>query len=162
MSFDVAVIETLNGGDVQIKGSDLALVFGLENMIYLAMFGGNVEQSTEAEVPVQSFDWWGNRLLFRDTPSAQFNSETERTLNNTPLTSAGRVTIENAIKKDLEFLEDFGATVEVKVSIVATDRINVSIRVVFEAKGEKIIIINFKKKADGDFFIADFNNDFYL
>lgn len=159
---DVAVIETLNGGDLQLKGNDLGLVYSIENMIYLALFGGNVEASTEIDIPEQSLDWWANRLLFRDTPSAQFNSLTERTLNTTPLTSAGRITIENAIKKDLEFFEEFGATVTVSVSIVATDRINVSIKVSIPASGAKIVIINFRKKTDGDWFIDDFNDDFFL
>lgn len=162
-TFDLAIIETLNGGDLQQKGNDLAVVNGIENMIYLALFGGNLEASTQSNiVQAQSFDYWANSLLMLNTPSQQFNSETERTINSTALTSSGRVLIENAIKKDLEFFSDLGATIEVTVDIVATDKIKVSIRVTLPQQQTTITIINFRKSSDGDFFILDFNDDFFL
>lgn len=159
---DVAIVETGNGGDLQLLGNDLELVFGYENNPYLAMFGGNIEQSTEnKEVNLQSFDWWANALLMPSNQSIQMNSIVERTINSTPLTSSGRVLIENAIKKDLEFMSDF-AKVEVSVTIVSTDRINVKIIVKQSDASQKITIVNFRKTTDGDFFILDFNNDFNL
>lgn len=162
MPVDIALIETGNGGDLQMKGSDLALVFGLENMPYMAMFGGNVEQSTKAKVvEVESFDWWGNNLLMPYDPKNQFNSLCERYINTIPLTSEGRVLIENGIKSDLEFFRGI-ATVSVTVSIVATDRLDVKIIVNQNLKNEQIIIINFKKSSSGDFWILDFNNDFLI
>lgn len=160
--FDLSVIETLNGGDVQQVGNDLAVVYSIENMIYLGMFGGNVEASTDnASVQIESFDYWGNTLLMFNNPSQQFNSLTERTINTTPLTSSGRVLIENAIKKDLEFFKDLGGTVTVNVEIVATDKIKVRIRVELNNQ-QQITIINFRKSLDGDFFILDFNDDFLI
>jgi hypothetical protein len=37
---------------------------GIENMPYLGMFGGNIEESTVNKVEkLQSFDWWGNNLI---------------------------------------------------------------------------------------------------
>lgn len=163
MSFDLAVIESDgNGGDLQMVGNDLAVVRGIENMPYLGMFGGNVEQVTKNKVDeVESFDWWGNNLLMPANQSIQFNSITEKALNSTPLTSSGRVIIENAIKKDLQFLAD-SATIEVTVTIVSTDRINVKIKIAQKTGSEKVTIINFKKSANGDFFLLDFNNDFFL
>lgn len=160
---DFALLETGNGGDLLLQGSDLVVVEGIQNMPYLAMFGGNIEQDTKNKVTEeQSFDWWGNNLLMPNNQSIQFNSITERVINNTPLTSQGRVTIENAIKTDLKFLQDLGAEVSVSVSITATDRIDVNIKINQPAGGSRIIIINFKKKSDGDFYIFDFNDDFYI
>lgn len=161
MTFDLAILETGNGGDLQIIGSDLAVVKGIENMPYLGMFGGNVEQSTTSVLVADSKDWWGNRLLMESNQSIQFNSIVEKALNTTSLTSAGRVIIENAIKEDLKFLSP-QATVEVSVTIVATDRINVKIKVGINVGGEQIIIINFRKSVDGDWFLTDFNNDFLI
>lgn len=159
--FDLAIIETGNGGDLQLVGNDLAVVGSIENMPYLGMFGGNVEQST-SDVPVaDAKDWWGNALLMKSDPSIQFNSTVERTINNTGLTSSGRVTIENAIKNDLQFLAP-QATITVNVVIESDDRLNVSIKIVLNNNSEQITIINFKKSSDGDFFILDFNNDFFL
>lgn len=163
MAFDLAIIETGNGGDIKIEGQDVAVVRSIENMPYLAMFGGNVEESTTTKIYVaQSFDWWANNLLMLANTAIQMNSTVERTLNTTPLTSAGRVLIENAIKKDLEFFQAEGATVEVTVEIVSTDRINVTLKITQSGSQEKIRVINFKKQSDGDWFILDFNNDFYL
>jgi hypothetical protein len=163
MPFDLAIIETGNGGDLQLAGSDLGVVFAGENMPYLAMFGGNVEQSTPSKVTqAQSFDWWGNNLFMISTPSAQFNSEVERALRNTPLTSSGRIIIENAIKSDLKFLSQMGAKVTVSVEIVSDDRIDVTLRVVQDQQTEQVRVINFKKKSDGDWYLFDFNNDFLV
>lgn len=160
--WDLAIISTDNGGDVQLKGNDLVVVNGTENMLYLGMFGGNVEQVTNnTVVEVESFDWWGNNLFMPSEKAIQFNSIVEKTLNSTALTSSGRAIIENAIKKDLEFFSPFG-TVEVTVTIVATDRIDVTIKTKQNQGQATITVINFKKKASGDWFILDFNNDFFF
>lgn len=160
--FDLAIVETGSGGDIQILGNDLAVVVGIENMPYLCMFGGNIEQSTiDNQVVEFSKDWWGNSLLMNSNPSIQMNSIVERTLNNTPLTSSGRLIIENAIKSDLEFLTPIiGSPVEVSVAIISDDRIDVSLRIKF-AKETRVTVIKFKKQTDGDFSIFDFNDDFY-
>ncbi|KKM20617.1 hypothetical protein LCGC14_1643660 [marine sediment metagenome] len=126
---DLEVIESGNGGDLVQKGNDLSQIFGFQNMPYLALFGGNVEASTPVErIPSeQAFDWWGNFLL-SNKPEVQFNSLTERTLNNVAVNSSGRLEIENAVKKDLEFMSTF-AEVSVDVSIVSTDRVRILITV---------------------------------
>jgi hypothetical protein len=58
--FDLAIIETGDGGDYQLKGNDLAVVNGSENMPYIAMFGGNIEATLNNIVQDQSLDYWGN------------------------------------------------------------------------------------------------------
>jgi hypothetical protein len=162
--FDLAVIESDgNGGDVQLLGNDLAVIKGVENQIFLALFGGNIEQSTvnNNSTEADSKDFWGNKLFLPNEPNLQFNSETERVLNNTPLTSSGRTIIESAVKKDLDFFTDFG-TVDITVDIVSDDRLNINIKAIQQIQKEKIIIVKLKKKATGDWFIMDFNNDFYF
>ncbi len=126
---DLEVIESGNGGDLVQKGNDLSFIFGFQNMPYLALFGGNVKASTPVEpIPSeQAFDWWGNSLL-SNKPEAQFNSLTERTLNNIAVNSAGRLEIENVVKKDLEFMTTF-AKVSVDVSIVSTDRVRILVTI---------------------------------
>jgi hypothetical protein len=161
---DLAVIETGNGGDIQLEGNDLALVFGIENMPYLGMFGGNPLQSTNNTVTEeQSLDWWGNSLFMPSSQSNQFNSTVERIINTTPLTSAGRIVIENAIKDDLDFLTQIAfQPVDVTVTIVDTDRINVKLVIQQLSGAKKVTVINFRKQSNGDFYIFDFNDDFYL
>jgi hypothetical protein len=127
---DLKVIESNNGGELVKNPKDLAVIFGFENMPYLGMFGGNIEQSTPIQrLPgEQAFDWWGNSLFFNENTGLQFNSETERTLNNVALTSSGRKQIEEAVIKDLEFMQAF-AVVSVSVTIPERDKVNISITI---------------------------------
>lgn len=161
--FDLAIIETLNGGDLQLQGNDLAVVNSNENQIYLAMFGGNTQQNTEQVVTIaDSQDYWANALLYPSQQALQFNSNTERVLNTTALTSTGRLKIENAIKADLQFMSNAGIVITVVVSIVSTNKVSVELTATFQTGNQKIAIINFIKTAGGDFFALDFNNDFFI
>lgn len=110
---DLLIYETGGGGDLIIQGNDLAQVQGYENAPYLSMFGGN--------------DWWGNYLL---PPPNQFSSKTEQILNSTPLSSAGRIIIENAIKSDLSFLNNIqGTTWSLTTTIAGPTRLQIYITI---------------------------------
>lgn len=129
---DLKIIESGgNGGDVVKTAKDLVVIEGFESMPYLAMFGGNVESSTLRGrlAGQQLFDYWGNDLLFPNNQSVQFNSETERALNNTALTSSGRVVIEQAVKADLKFMTEF-VKVAVAVSIPTNDKVVIGVKLV--------------------------------
>jgi hypothetical protein len=123
---DIKLIETGNGGELAKKTKDLFVIHGFENMPYLALFGGNVEASTPSKrvANEQAFDWWGNALLAPNSPERQMNSLTERTLNNTALTSSGRILIENAVKRDVAFMKPF-AKVDVSVTILDFHRVKI-------------------------------------
>ena len=128
MTQDCLILETLNGGDLNKVGNDLALAYGWENMPYLAMFGGNPKQSTPS-VRVdgeQNFDWWGNG--YESDGAVQINSETERVLSQVSLNSNGRILIEQAVNRDLEFMKAF-ANVTVAVSIISDDRVQIDISI---------------------------------
>lgn len=125
---DLEVIETGNGGDFFKKTKDLSVVDGFESMPYLAMFGGNLLASTPTTriATEQAMDWWGNSLLFPNDPGLQFNSETERALQNVSVNSSGRVFLEQAIKRDLGFMKPF-AQIAIVVSILSDDKIGIGI-----------------------------------
>lgn len=125
---DVEHTDTLNGGDVVLKGNDLSKISGWSNMVYEALFGGNVEQSTQPIRSENELDesFWANALLW---PSdQQLNSETERVLNNVTINSSGRVKIEQAAMRDLAFMKNF-ATVRVETTVEAVDRIRITVYV---------------------------------
>lgn len=126
MTRDIKIYETGNGGDINVLGNDLESVYSFENMPYFAMFGGNVEQSTNqvGEDDEQRFDYWGNSFLI--DAASQFNSLTERGLITTPITSEGRILIENLVRADLEFMRDF-AVVTVTVRVLSDDKLNIDI-----------------------------------
>lgn len=125
---DLSIYETGSGGDLILKGANLETTESLWNMPYLALFGGNVEQSTPNIVNEneQQFDWWGNNLLIPNEPNLQYNSLTEKTLNETALNSSGRLKIKQSVKKDLAFMSDF-ADIEVTVSLLSVDRVEIKI-----------------------------------
>jgi len=123
---DISIYETGSGGDLELLGNDIASTSGLFNMVYMAWFGGNPEASTtgnELESELRD-DWFGNALLFENEKEVQFNSILEKTLNQTALDSSGRITIEEAAKKDLEFMKDI-ADVTVSVSILSDDKVSI-------------------------------------
>lgn len=124
---DLRIIETKDGGDVVLKGNDLEMISGFQNMPYIALFGGNTEQNTTGpKTTEQTFDFWGNFLLHPTLQNIWFNSRTEDLLNKVALTPSGRIQIEQQVKKDLEFMQAF-ASVTVNVSLVSVDRIQINI-----------------------------------
>jgi len=130
MAIDLEIIETGNGGDLVLlqDANDLSVIFGWDNMPYLAMFGGNVGFPTPVTRPEeeQAFDFWANSLLFKTNPLIQFNSLTEKRLTTVALNSSGRLLIEADVKKDIEFMRSF-ATLKVTVSIIAVDTVEIEI-----------------------------------
>jgi hypothetical protein len=89
------------------------------------------------------------------------NSTFERTLKSVPLNSLGRQLIENALKEDLKFLKDL-AVIKIDVVVVSDDRIDIKLTIAQNSIQEKVVVINFKKSTDGDFFLLDFNDDFLV
>ena len=124
---DLVLYETGNGGDLVATTADLDKTASFYNMIYLALFGGNVEASTRGdELPNEErFDYWANSLIFPEEPGLQFNSNTERVLNESPITSASRLRIEEVVKDDLKFMEEFGG-VEVYTEILGIDQLGIT------------------------------------
>jgi|SRR5688500_5333998 len=127
---DLKLKETFNGGDIVKATKDFVVIYGLGNMVYLALFGGNVEANTPQRrvASEQNFDWWGNELLMNEDQGLQFNSDTERALIHTPLTSSGRAQIQAAVARDLKHMKDF-ARIGISVAIIATDVVRIGVRV---------------------------------
>lgn len=125
---DILLFESGDGGEMAIQGNDLVLIETILQQAYIALFGGNVEANTVGdEIPTQErFDYWANSLLWPDSPNKQFNSNTERVLQNTVLNSAGRIEITSAVELDLDYLKLI-ANFEVEVSILSHNKVQISI-----------------------------------
>ncbi len=123
---DILIYESGNGGEMYLKNGDIEMTDGLFNQPYLAHFGGNTEASTtgEEQEGTERFDWWGNALFFAQ-PDAQMNSNLERTLNKTALSSAGRLEIERQAAIDIDYLAEI-ATVASEAAIIGNDKIRIS------------------------------------
>lgn len=151
---DISLFESGNGGDFAVVNNDLLMGESLFQQVYLSLFGGNVEENTKQFYleNEERFDYWGNSLLWNDIKTKQFNSETERTIKNVVLNSAGRVSILQAIEKDIEYLKpvaNLSAEVEIldrsqiRIIITLTDKTNQQdklLQILYNnAKGEVII-----------------------
>lgn len=132
---DINLHESGNGGEMAIVSNDLLMGESLFQQVYLALFGGNVEAVTRGDelITEERFDWWGNSLFFAETPTKQFNSITERTINSVALNGQGRLAIINAVNEDLSYL---------------TELLNYSIDVEILAVNKIRIIINFTPKSN--------------
>jgi phage gp46-like protein len=129
---DISIYENGNGGEFDYQNNDVVLTEGLFNQVYLALFGGNVEQSTTQDMESPRLDWWGNQALLADSPKAQFNSLTERTLREVALTSSGIAQIEQAMAADLAYL---GITFTASAFLDGADRLNLSVKLDQEGEG---------------------------
>lgn len=128
---DIQLKETFDGGDFVMKRNDVSIIEGFENMPYLGMFGGNPGFNTPQSRlrNQQAYDFWGNNLLSNNNASIQINSNTEYALITTALTSAGRLLIEQAVKRDLQFMRPF-VKIGVAVIITGVDRVIIAIRMI--------------------------------
>ena len=135
---DLLIYETGDGGDLRVLNNALALTTSLFNQVYLCLFGGNVEASTKGNElnNEKRFDWWGNSLL-----ELNFNSETERKINNVTLNASGRLKILQAVKNDLKPI-DLVANYNVNVYLESSYRFKIVINLTEKLnKQEKIIQI---------------------
>lgn len=125
---DILLSETGSGGDFVILNNDLILGDVLYQQFYLAMFGGNLKASTKQTYlsNEERFDYWGNSLIWPTNKSRQFNSETERTLDNVVLNSSGRLKVIQAVKTDLAYLSNM-INFEVEVSLLSQNKLAITI-----------------------------------
>lgn len=125
---DIGIFESGDGGELSIVSGDLLLSESILQQVYLALFGGNIESNTIGnEIDSQErFDYWANGLLWPQNPDKQFNSNTERALNELVLNSSGRIKVINAVESDLDYLKLI-VNFEVSVSIVSKNSVRISV-----------------------------------
>ena len=127
---DIEIYSSGSGGEFRLDGSRIKTTSSLFNQVFLALFGGNVEESTQSSYAPgeQRKDWWGNSVLLSENPDNQFNSKTERVLRSVVLNSSGRINIEEAAKEDTRFLKELG---EVSVSVIfdSDNRVQIVVRI---------------------------------
>lgn len=125
---DILLYESGSGGEIAVIGNDIALVEQIFQQCYLALFGGNIEASTLGNEPVTQIreDYWQNALFYNNDPGRQFNSQTERALNENALTSTGRVNIQRAVEADLQYFKTI-ADISVNVVILSVNKVQITI-----------------------------------
>jgi hypothetical protein len=117
---DIKIIENGNGGDLVFENGDIQTTSEVYQQPYLAHFGGNTEATSQdyAEGKERE-DYFMNPFM---QEKEQFNSTFEKTMNETPLSSSGRIKLEQAAETDLSYLSDFANTTS-DVEITGVDKI---------------------------------------
>lgn len=126
---DFGLHESGSGGELTILNGDLNMSETLYQTIYLSLFGGNVDKSTIGnEIPNQErLDYWANDLIFKENKSKQFNSTTERVLNEVTLNSLGRLKIKSAVEEDLSFIKTI-VSFNVNIVILGIGKVSIEIQ----------------------------------
>ena len=129
---DVLLEQTNDDGDVTVVNGVATMSGGLETAAYLSLFGGNEDDDGRRGNPAT---WWAN--LTEIDPSKKYISETQHLLQAIPATSANLRKIEDAAKKDLDWLlvNNIASSVEVFASIPDINKIALSVNI--NAQGEE-------------------------
>ena len=125
---DILLRETGSGGDFAILSNDLVLSDTLYQPFYLAMVGGTLWANTKSKDldNEERFFYWGNSLIWSTQKNKQFNSETERALQESVINSSGRLKVLQAVKNDLAYLANV-INFEVQVNLLAQNKLSITI-----------------------------------
>jgi len=126
MGLDKLIFEDGNGGAVNIASNDYTMTRSIYTMIYVALFGGNVAQSSSNETEAGELinDWWGNNK--NADPSSWINSETERSLRGVDTTQKTAIRIKKAVLKDIEKYKYLGEQ-EVLISFPTLNHVKITV-----------------------------------
>ena len=129
---DVLLFQTNDNGEIEIEGGEVTLTPGLDTAAYLSLFGGNWKDDGSQN---NRKTWWGN---FGETePARRYRSETQFLLGTIPATTGGLKRIEDAARRDLQWLTDqrIASSLAVSASLVGLNR--VKIEIVVRAEGDE-------------------------
>lgn len=120
-----------DGGEITIDAGDLVMSNGLETAALLSLYGGNEQDSGDAD---SSESWWGN--IGELEPARQCRSETQYLLRSLPAVPANLRRIEEAASRDLEWMVDSGVaqSVSVSASIPELNRVRLDVVITTLAK----------------------------
>jgi hypothetical protein len=130
---DVLLYQSDNDGDINIVGGITEMTAGFDTMIYLTLYGGNVEDPGRDD---KSKQWWGNWT--EPDPARHYRGEYQNLIQGLPASSANLVLVEGAAKRDIEraFVDTkIADKVTVAATIPARNQIKITIGI--EADGKR-------------------------
>lgn len=129
---DVKIYQEPDGGNVTIENGITELDDGLASAAYLSMFGGNEDDTGQADDPNE---WWGN--LLEDDTARMYRGETETVLRNLPSIPASLRKVEEAMRRDLAWFlsSNIASSVTAEASIPGVDKVRLVVTI--EANGNE-------------------------
>lgn len=121
---DVFLYQTNDNGDINLNDGQIEMNGGLETAAYNSIFGGNEDDDSRKDNPLE---WWGNKI--ETDPVRKLHSETQNLLNSIPATSSNLRRVEDAAKRDLSWFitEGVATTLTVEAYIPAVNRVGLII-----------------------------------
>lgn len=130
---DVLSYQTDDGGEINVVNGIMEMSGGLETSAYLSLFGGNEDDDGQQNSP---FMWWGS--MDETDTTKQYRSETQHLLQSLAMSSANLKRVENAVRRDLDWMIEVGAAsaVTAAASIPALNKLKIDIEII--ADGQSI------------------------
>ena len=129
---DVKLFQTADDGEISVVNGVTEMSGGLATAAYLSLFGGNEQDDGLNE----SATWWGN--IDEQDSDFQYKSETQFLLKSIPATTGNLLRVEEAARRDLEWLlnKSVASSVEINIGIPALNRVYIGIAI--QADGDEI------------------------
>lgn len=130
---DVLLFQTLDDGEINVENGLFQMTGGFETMIYLCLFGGNIDDDGSDAANAQQY--WGN--LIEPDSDNHCRSETQSLLESTVPSISNLLSIEDAAERDLAIFKSAGIadTVQAVASLPAINTLQLS--VVISANGQQ-------------------------
>lgn len=129
---DVRLFQTNDKGNITLQNGIVLMGGGLETAAYTSLFGGNLDDDGR---PDNNKTWWAN--LDEPITTRRIKSETQFLLRSIPATSANLIRIQDAVKRDLQWMigQEVASSVDATVTIPTLNKISIVIDI--EAVGEQ-------------------------
>ena len=139
---DVRIFHEADGGNIEFAGddtvvSDIKLDTGLESAVYLSWFGGNERSHGHDDNNNSKHhhgpEWWGN---IGEPEARHMKSELQHVLRDLPATSNNLLRIEDAAKRDIQWMLDEGLATKVGVtaSLLGVDKVGIEAVIVIQGE----------------------------
>jgi phage gp46-like protein len=99
---DVALYNTVEGGEITCEGGQIALDEGVATAVYISLWGANEDDAGDDSTKPR--EWWANKIETSDVK--KLRSRVQNLLRSMPLTSGNLQLLEEAAAQDLQWMLD--------------------------------------------------------
>lgn len=124
---DVRLLQTNDGGEIEIKNGLVTMSDGLYEAVYLSCFGGNERDSG---LDGDRYQWWGN--IGEPVSARRYRAETQHLLRSMPAIPANLKRVQEAAERDLTWMVEtrLATLVSALASMPALSRVRLRINVI--------------------------------
>ncbi len=139
---ELKLTHTPDGGEIEIINGQLVLSDGIDESVYLSLFGGAEEDSGLQNT--ESLQWWGN--LLDEDPARKYRSETQFLLRSLPATTGNLQLVDDAIGRDLAWMIDSGVAQQITKTLRMTSPKRIEITISLTIDGRQLPRMTFSRE----------------